>query len=92
LRLFEAEIVTPEEFWQAYARSLQGTMPQAEEMRFKVAGVIAESQARERGSSLLPCAWQNPEIPASELSTDLLVAIGMTALVLQGLGDRGGNS
>lgn len=64
-----------------------GTLTQAEQYSFRMAGVLAEATAQDRDSSLIPCNLQLGNSPAQDLPDELLIAIGITAL---GVTETGG--
>ncbi|MGG6267092.1 hypothetical protein ACQ4M3_13075 [Leptolyngbya sp. AN03gr2] len=75
--------MTPTEYWQAIQRFWSESLSPQEAYSYRLAGILAETQAREKGSSLLPVPWQDPQIPPTQLSNDLLIVLGLTALVLK---------
>lgn len=75
----------PDEFWNAWLKAAQGELTPSELQRYKTVGIFAEAQARDRGTSLLPYCWQDPSTPPSQLSDELLIAIGLVSLVMQGI-------
>lgn len=64
-------------------RFYSASLSPQEAYSYRLAGVIAETQAREQGRSLLPVPWQNQHIPPTQLGDDVLIVLGLTALVLQ---------
>lgn len=78
--------MTPDQFWSVYIRFCSGTLSPTETAYYRAAGLLAESQAREQGSSLLPYCWQGREQPPETLPSEQLIAIGLTALALSRVG------
>lgn len=75
--------MTPAEYWQAISRFYSASLSTQEKYSYRLAGVVAETQAREQGRSLLPIPWQNHHIAPTQLDDDLLIVLGLTAIVLQ---------
>jgi len=74
--------MTPHEYQRAIARFQSGALAPQESYQYKIAGIIAETKARARGSSLLPCPWQDESIPPSQIDPEILIALGITSLAL----------
>jgi len=75
--------LTPADYWQLIDRFHANTLSLQEQCYYRLAGVLAETQAREQGTSLLPFPWQNLHVPPTQLNSEILIAVGLTALVLQ---------
>jgi hypothetical protein len=75
--------LTPTEYWQAISRFYDGTLSPQEISWYRLASVVAETQAREQGQSLLPLPWQDDQIAPGQLNQDLLIILGLAALVMQ---------
>jgi hypothetical protein len=75
--------LTPTDYWQAIARFYAGTLSPQEISWYHLAVVVAETRARAQGQSLLPLPWQEDQISPTQLNPDLLIILGLTALVMQ---------
>jgi hypothetical protein len=75
--------LTLTDYWQAIARFYAGTLSAQEISWYRLAGVVAETRARAQGQSLLPTPWQDDQISPTQLNQDLLIILGLTALVMQ---------
>jgi hypothetical protein len=67
--------LTPTDYWQAIARFYAGTLSAQEISLYRLAGVVAETQAREQGQSLVPLPWQEDQISPTQLNPDLLIIL-----------------
>lgn len=77
--------MTPAAYWQALDRYHQGLLTPAESYHYQVAGILAESAARERGCSLLPASLCQPDVLPQQLERETLIVLGLTMLVLADL-------
>jgi hypothetical protein len=50
---------------------------------YRLPSVVAETRARAQGRSLVPLPWQDDRIAPAQLNSDLLIILGLTALVMQ---------
>ncbi len=75
--------MTPAEYWYLIQRFYSASLSPQEAYSYRLAGVMAETQAREQGRSLLPVPWQNQPIAPTYLSDEILIVMGLTVLVLQ---------
>jgi hypothetical protein len=75
--------LTPTDYWQAISRFYAGTLSAQEISWYRLAGIMAKTQARAQGQSLVPLPWQDDQIAPAQLNSDLLIILGLTALVMQ---------
>ncbi len=84
--------MTRDEYWQAFLKFQTGTLTEAEQYRFRVAGVLAEAAARDRGSSLVPFDLRVGNSPPQELPDELLIAIGLSVMGISEALNGGGEA
>lgn len=75
--------MTPVEYQQAISRFQSGNLNPGEAAYYRIAGIIAETRARNSGTSLLPFPWQTEHPTTTEINPEVLIAIGLTSLAFQ---------
>lgn len=74
--------MTNQEYWQDLYAYHANRLPQHKVLKYKLAGCFAESSARERGTTLVPCNMALGNSPPAQLPENLLVAIGLNTLAI----------